>query len=331
MLWLKSLVNGIGTGAGVAWPLFGIVFTLLGGLIGGSVSLVLGGISLCLFSAVALAIFYFSYQEMKNNEQQIQEQFNKNEQKLVGDINAYIQSLHNCYLNTNAIDFNDYFKCRLHRDLEEAQDSNSPLYQILTLINEQSDAPRSKLIVEQVAKAVAYQRAPVSKVLIPAFFSFVGTFGSIAGCSAGLSGLLTGIGLFSSFAAVPLLGWAIIGAATVCGLFTAINSAVAAGEAFKMTQLNQLYKRMHKQLRVVALDHHLEAALHQTAAGLPITAEEHELFTQKNKPVFSSFYAKGMNQVRERENISAFFNTRRSDNIDTSMPSPYSSPAQRRV
>lgn len=327
MLWFKSLLNGIGTGAGVAWPLFGIVFTLLGGLIGGSVSLVLGCISLCLFSAVALAIFYFSYQEMKSNDQQIQEQFKKNEQKLVGDINAYIQSIHNCYLNTNALDFNDYFKCRLHRDLEEAQDSNSSLYQILLLIDEQADAPRSKLIVEQVAKTMAYQSAPVSKVLIPAFFSFVGTFGSTAGCSAGFSGLLTGIGLFSSFAAVPLLGWGIIGAATVCGLFTAINSAIAAGEAFKMTQLNLLYKRMHKQLRAVVLDHHLEAALHQTVANLPITVEEQELFTQKNKPVFSSFYVKGMNQVRERENTSAFFNAKRPDNTSSS----YYSPVQRIV
>ena len=219
----------------------------------------------------------------------------------------------------------------MHRDLEEAQDSNSSLYQILTLISEQAAAPRSKFIVEQVAKTMEYQGAPVSKVLIPAFFSFVGTFGSIAGCSAGFSGLLTGIGLFSSFAAVPLLGWGIIGVATVCGLFTAINSATAAGEAFKMTQLNLLYKRMHKQLRALVLDHHLEAALHQTAANLPITAEEQELFTQKNKPVFSSCYAKGMNQVRERENTSAFFNARRPDNIDTSTSSSYYSPVQRIV
>ena len=45
----KSTINGIGSGSGVAWPFFGIVFTLIGDGIGSITSYALGGFALGLF------------------------------------------------------------------------------------------------------------------------------------------------------------------------------------------------------------------------------------------------------------------------------------------
>ncbi|HHF7387085.1 TPA: hypothetical protein ACPSKW_003709, partial [Legionella bozemanae] len=83
MVFLKSVLNGIGSGSGVAWPLFGILFAALGGTIASFFSLSLGILAITLFFSVSSLIFYFSYQEQKNSEQLFQNQFHKNQQKLL--------------------------------------------------------------------------------------------------------------------------------------------------------------------------------------------------------------------------------------------------------
>lgn len=104
---LKSLFNGIGSGAGVAWPLFGISFSLLGGAIEGVLSVALGAISISLFFAVSIPIVYFSYEEMENNKNLFRKQLEKNKQKLALDIVNYIQSIYKNYLIQKLIKFDD--------------------------------------------------------------------------------------------------------------------------------------------------------------------------------------------------------------------------------
>jgi len=49
----------------------------------------------------------------------------------------------------------------------------------------------------------------------------LGLLESIAGCSAGVAGLLTGLGLFSSFAAFPVTGFCLLSAAIFLGIVAA--------------------------------------------------------------------------------------------------------------
>lgn len=93
MIFFKSVVNAIGSGAGVAWPLFGILFALLGGSVASFFSLTFAIISIALFFMVSLPVFYFSYQEMKEHEEILQVQLFKNQNKLLADIKNYIETL----------------------------------------------------------------------------------------------------------------------------------------------------------------------------------------------------------------------------------------------
>jgi hypothetical protein len=318
----RSLFNGIGSGAGVAWPLFGVVFTLLGGSIGGLLSLTLGITSIFIFFTISIPIFYFSYQEMKNKEYQFQEQLEKNKQKLLADINNYVHSIYKHYLNqTMTQDFISYFKEIIYKDLEEIakKDINSPLYQILQVLGRHNNVLTiNEIILEHITRDLSQKPTPLYKLLVPSFLAFVGTFGSIAGCSAGVSGLLTGMGIFTSFVAFPLLGWSIIGVAVIFGVITAVAASQDAQEEFKNNEINQLIKKIHRQFDKANFERDLDTALHETTSSVATTQEaKRDLFTKINKPIISILHTKHLSHDKPDLNFVSFF---RSDQINASEP-----------
>ncbi|OEH48642.1 hypothetical protein lpari_00341 [Legionella parisiensis] len=148
-------------------------------------------------------------------------------------------------------------------------DSNSSLYQILLLLKEEYDLnqciPNNKNILQNVTDKVSRQSVPVSKKMIPAFFAFIGTFGSIAGCCAGVSGLLTGMGICSSFAAFPLLGCSVLLVALICAAALAYEAFIKSIVDFKMIQLNLLMKNMHQQLSKATMERNLNTTLYNAS------------------------------------------------------------------
>jgi len=199
------------------------------GAIGGGLSVALGITSISLFFAVSIPIVYFSYQEMKINENQFQKQLEKNKQKLLLDIANYRQSIYKSYLIQKLdIDFNSYFEDIVIKDFNDIakKGKNTPLYQILYLLHEQkNNLINYEVLFEQISLTEPTKPLPWYEISISSFLAFVGTFGSIAGCSAGVSGLLTGMGILSSLAAFPILGWSIIGAAVFVGIISAVSAA----------------------------------------------------------------------------------------------------------
>ncbi|HHT0592212.1 TPA: hypothetical protein ACTXXA_002197 [Legionella anisa] len=260
MVYFKSIINGIGTGGGVAWPLFGIVFSVVGTSIGSLVSFALGGVSIALFLMTSTAIFYLSYQKAQEEEQRTQTLLQKNEQKLLEFVNEYIYKIHKSYqLTAKTIPFKAFLCSHLEQQLSTIakDEKKTPLYQALKfikiLIEQQLLKEKSILpIIER--KIIPQYSVPYSNMIVPIFYAFVGTFGSIAGCSAGISGLLTGLGLFSSFAAFPILGWGILGFAISMGIFAANNAISATRETSKNELLNQTIKKMYQHLKSQVLD-----------------------------------------------------------------------------
>lgn len=251
----KSIINGIGTGAGVAWPLFGIVFNVIGASIGGLFSFTLGGITIGLFMTLSVAIFYLSYQKTQEEQQHSQALLQKNEQKLIEFINEYINMIYKNYqLSSKTMPFKTYLSLQLNQLLLAIakDEKKAPLHQALTIIKIRIDQQlvNEKSILPMIEKKIIQQYSvPSSNVIVPIFYAFVGTFGSIAGCSAGISGLLTGLGLFSSFAAFPIIGWGILGFAFSMGIFAANNAYIEAQETYKNNLLNQTVKTMYQQLK----------------------------------------------------------------------------------
>ncbi|MGC1182580.1 hypothetical protein [Legionella sp.] len=301
---VKSAFNGIGSGAGVAWPFFGILFTLVGGSIGGSISLMLGSIAIGLFFTVSVFVFYFSYQQTQKDEQQLQDLLRKNERKLSADIGYYINSIREYLLSKKELnDFDRYFPCVLNQDLQQitALDKDSPLFQFLAILSKEYEQhcciPSNQIIIQRLMEELSQPPVPYSKIFISAFFDFVGTFGSIAGCSAGVSGLLNGMGIFSSFAAFPLLGWGIIGIALTLGLFSAYSAMIDVQQTFKKQLLNQTFKDIHQQLSNATLERNLDAALNQaTNSSIKIQVTTQSIFSSKERTLnkfrlnFSSFF-----------------------------------------
>ncbi|MFA6303616.1 MAG: hypothetical protein WC627_10880 [Legionella sp.] len=275
MILYRSFLNGIGTGAGVAWPLFGIVFALLGGAIGGYLSLALGIVCITLFLVVSIAIFYFSYQDMKSKDVAFQDNLNKNKHKLSRTINDYLQKIHERYLKQDVQpNFARYLSATIHQNLNETRrkDKNSSLSQLLEIINSLIDEDlhngiilNEKKFFEQIENSINNIHAPPFTGIIPAFSAFVGSFGSIAGCSAGISGLLTGIGLFTSFATIPIIGWIIIGAAIVSSILIAIGAYKYAQDEYHNNQFKALVKSMYQQLKSVNFQTDLDTDLKLTS------------------------------------------------------------------
>ena len=254
MAFFRSIINGVGTGAGVAWPLFGITFSVVGASMGGLLSFTLGGIATTLFLTVSTAVFYLSYEQSLEEQQKLQVLLKKNEQKLMEFINEYIKAMDKKYqLTDKKMSFESYLLLQLNRQiLDRSEDKQSPLHQSLIIIkimierqlfNEKSIL---SLIEEEFIKSFS---VPFSKVGSSMFFAFVGTFGSIAGCSAGLSGLFSGLGLFSSFAAFPALGWGVLAIAASMGIFAANNAFIESQKTYKNEVLNQTIKTLYQHLK----------------------------------------------------------------------------------
>ncbi|HHF0524785.1 TPA: hypothetical protein ACTUT5_003359 [Legionella anisa] len=299
MVYFKSIINGIGTGAGVAWPMFGIVFSVVGASIGGLVSFALGGVAIALFMMISTAIFYLSYQKAQEEEQRSQTLLQKNEQKLMEFVNEYIYNIYKSYqLTAKTIPFKAFLSSQLDQQLSAIakDEKKTPLYQSLKLIKilieQQLLKEKSILpIIEQ--KIIQQYSVPYSNVIIPIFYAFVGTFGSIAGCSAGISGLLTGLGLFSSFAAFPILGWGILGFAISMGIFAANNAISETQETSKNELLNQTVKKMYQHLKSQVLDLPLNL-FHHPSNPTPNKSSRNfpSLFLSEDESVINSWVSK---------------------------------------
>ncbi|MCK1888159.1 hypothetical protein MXE01_03510, partial [Legionella pneumophila] len=84
------------------------------------------------------------------------------------------------------------------------------------------------------------------------FIAFCAGFGSLAGCSSGSLGLFAALGIFPGFAAVPLVGLAIMGIACIFGLLLSGMSIDTAIQRSKEKQLFLQSKAIHHDLKNLA-------------------------------------------------------------------------------
>lgn len=257
-------------------------------------------------------VFYFSYHEQKENELLFQTQFRKNQHKLLADIDEYIKSIDTYFLcEKNSDAFNKLFKRILTLDLYKIRDvdANSALYQILLLLKDEYELhqciPNNKNILKNIAYKVAQQSVPASKKMIPALFTFVGTFGSIAGCCAGVSGLLTGIGICSSFIAFPLVGCGVLLFALLSSVALAYEAFTVSIDDFKKLQLNLMMKNMHQQLSKAIMERNFNATLYKASVFLTEHNEGGMEVAPINQQIFACPYFKNLETDKRRL---SFFN-----------------------
>ncbi|KTD22996.1 Uncharacterised protein [Legionella lansingensis] len=277
MSFLKSSFDGIGTGAGVAWPFFGILSSTLGLVAGSTTVLIVGSVAGILFCVVSGATFYLAHENAKAEALANTQKLGRQKDKLNTILYLYLQNIVSDYLlsiNDHHVSTEEailFVRKKLQKDLQASEHK-----QLLLALFEALSSHRSGKTFEEfmsakfsclMNKTVLPDVIPIvdslitklicteptnllsrKKMLQIMFLSAVGTFGAIAGCMAGFMGLLGGLGLLAGFAAVPLLGWATIVVALAFATIMSVNAIELASNRHELQQASSQIKSFHRYL-----------------------------------------------------------------------------------
>ncbi|SQG90731.1 Uncharacterised protein [Legionella pneumophila subsp. pascullei] len=277
---LKSLSEGMGTAGGVAWTTFGLVFGSFGLTVGNSaLTISLGVISACLFLLVAIPVTYWSYCNSHKENDELRHAIEEHENQIVYYLTEYLLATkQECLLKNPQKYRNDYdksvrveeLKNRLFKNISKPpvstsaalflhrlygdNQNNSILGKLMdTNTMDKSVLKKELLAVYRDSVIFQFEELPLFAKLKTGFIAFCAGFGSLAGCSSGSLGLLTALGIFPGFAAVPLVGWTIIGIACVFGLLLSGMSINTSIHRSKEKQLFVQSETIHHDLKNLAM------------------------------------------------------------------------------
>ncbi|HLB42385.1 MAG TPA: hypothetical protein VJN02_05980 [Gammaproteobacteria bacterium] len=290
---LKSLGDGIGTAAGVAWSIFGIVFGTLGLTIGTSmIAIILGCISVGLFLLVCLPITYWSYKNHLKENNEVQRTLQEQEDKLCELLFNYLLAIskkiliRNKYINVTTLVENIKNKIQVDiikhqyissiaqslNDLLDNREGNSFLFTLIdTLLNDNENNIVKEHLQEDMRTICKkynnfiHTTSNASAQIKMGMINFLAAFGSVAGCAAGTLGLLGSMGVFTSFAAVPILGWSILGVAVIFGLAVAGICIHSSYEKNKKSQLIDHYKQVNSELTTSVTRNNIKTSVKRKA------------------------------------------------------------------
>jgi hypothetical protein len=291
---IRSYFDGVGTGAGVAWPSFGIMASVLSVGVGGTLAITLGTICCLIFLAVSIPVFYLSYKKISLEEKQLN---NKVNLKLMTFIDNHYQN----YLNTAYQDnqrFPDYLNSWGLSDPQTMQDNllahinNSDVGFFSNYHNFSTTEKKKKLAAFIHAHIASIKNIPsptFNELASTAFLNFVGVFGSIAGCSAGVMGVISGLGIISGFGAIPLVGAAVLMIAIGLGIYSGIYATQSMIEKNKKTKMYKDFKRFNNQFEINELSNVEKsgadsgARKHLTESAVYHSVSSGALFTTTNE------------------------------------------------
>lgn len=259
---LKSIGDGIGTAAGVAWPTFGILSSIVGLALGGLGAIWLGAFTMGLFLLVGLPVAYWSYQNYRKEKNSLAIKLNEQKNKTTTLFRNYFSCILKQYLfkqNIRKISYAniqsiiDYLDKKIKKDFNHASQSTKQalslaksqwvkklkIFQQECLANGSFDSTVLYTAIEMLTvESNSYPLKPYafSEKCKLAMVGFTSAFGSIAGCAAGVMGLLVGVGVFTGVASVPVVGWIALGLAVGFGVMVAAAWINAACQSHEISQ-----------------------------------------------------------------------------------------------
>jgi hypothetical protein len=270
---IKATFDGIGAGGGVAWPLFGILFSTLGLAAGATLTVIIGLTAGFLFLAVCLPAFYLSYKNSSREDHALREKLTKRRELLNNAVFNYLQSLYEQHLNTFAgsiddVESNELIKFITDQIVKDYQTNNKSFFlrqlfthmrcdkQLVTdfvhaQINDTNSSPAISQCISRFIGSLPQKKAPITRRAGAAFIGFVGAFGVVAGCSSGVLGVLTGMSVFAGIAAFPILGWGILSIAVLVSFLVAIAFMCKIDEKFQLKQERSTIKELNQSLNHV--------------------------------------------------------------------------------
>lgn len=134
--------------------------------------------------------------------------------------------------------------------------------------------PTLRAITEKTIELIPKKPFSVFNGLKTAFIGAMATFGSIAGCSAGFMGLLSGLGLISGFTVVPVIGWSVLAVAAALAGTVAIASYQQAADRHLLKEVKQERKNLFKDFE--QLHHNSRVKLEALELSGKITTHQSE-------------------------------------------------------
>ncbi|STX30058.1 Uncharacterised protein [Legionella beliardensis] len=259
MALLRPTFEGLGSASGVAWPIFGMVSSALSLGIGGAATFLLGGVCGTIFLLASLPIMYLSYKKSKQEQEQFNKKQDHYEALLLNNLSALFAKTKQYKGLDSAADFYDF----LNKKIKELNDENTKdkklIANLLNYLKLQSIYDFYKHSDSETFDAVL--KARINQFLLnqlneqshlvnnsdkgqAAFLGFVGAFGTIAGGSAGFTGLLIGLGLMASFSVIPWAAFAIIITAAIIGTYVALD-------AVELTEFNAAKMYWYKSTKTL--------------------------------------------------------------------------------
>ncbi|KTD45564.1 hypothetical protein Lrub_2361 [Legionella rubrilucens] len=262
----KSLFASLGTGAGVAWPLFGIVSSALSLAIGGLSVVGFGAACALLFLIIGLPVFYFSYRQEKQQQEQL-------EAKFVKGIEELVDTLYAAFILSGDSDYVKFVQ-RWPRKKNGFPKLLEPfLSMLISKMNDSGTKVPDQHVIRLAAKhyfaaiETMLPAPPAKKLAQTAFLSFVGTFGSIAGCSAGMMGVISSLGIMAGFGAVPLLAAIILSTSIICGIYAATHAMASETVGWKKTQVRQQLKSFNRTFSMdILVESRLKEEQHESVS-----------------------------------------------------------------
>lgn len=330
---LKSASEGVGTAAGVAWPSFAIVFGSLGLMGASTVGITLGSIFGGIFFLVGLPVAYWSYVDAYRHYQKINQTIEEQEDQFNEQVYQYLLTiikelfLKKKYANTVAgkkelySDFRRKIQIDLSkpypdefiivlRNLYNNVKKNNVLKKYFLSLNISERGlvnidDTNKVFIKDGIKSVrdqsihfVYDSPPIRQQIKSAVTGFAGSFGSVAGCSAGSLGLLTALGVFPGFAAVPVVGWAVLAVAFVFGVMVAGYCLYSFYKMNKKQQKINQYEAINRPLEKIILLRNKEIILERNRRLDVGLSEENK--DQLRVPVFQeSEFENGKEEIDE--------------------------------
>lgn len=305
---IKSFLDGVGSGAGVAWPLFGILTSSVGLAAGSAWVIAAGSVSGLLFCGISAAIFYFSYtsacnknKSLLNKVEMAQRSFERvfssyllgiiNDCECASVIDNKKEHVVNYILKTLRSDFSNH-KSSLVQVLLKQLEKKEVICLLGQFVLQKKHALGinndflllMRLFTQAICQEMSKRRLGFFSLFQPGFIGAVGAFGAIAGCSAGFVGMLSGVGIFGGFAAFPLLGCATLVFALGIAITVGLDSVKRAEHRHEQKERKHMFQSLVSDLDALRINKKIDINLPSPPSDQEINQPviQQEQFSRKN-------------------------------------------------
>ena len=302
MKWFNSFFGAMGTAGGVSWSAFGLVVTALSLGSGGIACIGVGFACSALFLSISIPVFFILYHRSKIHEALLQDRiqcalgnFLDNMRKFAGICSDNQQEAGpNRVLQ---ISFLQFLK-KKYGPVLKIPDLNNPQRQkiITGLIHEFIRFPGVR---ESLKPLSGFERFGNG------FLGFMGTAGSVAGCSTGFLGV---IALTTGFTSFPLIAILIMVAATGFGLLSAFGNVHAERDKHSKKQVCESFETFNQHYEKPEQDHVMQPPQETPVDKLEVQLFQSPCMQNDLNPArvsLSMFYSSGNDFVADEYSCSS--------------------------